>query len=174
MSGRTKPRRHRPRPIAANPIALALHRASRIPPAEIAEVMAPIAASFTALRQGVGSEDQWSVLAGSVELALSIEHKGVVKGLQGHMKQAEAALQAICQRAMHGGTWSRTALYWQEIEALDTFVWLHHEQLKTLSGGEWRQAHDHAMANVRTDGGRVLDINQLRWAQQLDLISTSA
>jgi hypothetical protein len=169
MSGRTKHKRYRPRPVTLDPITLAMRRACRVPAAEIAEVMVPIASSFQALREGVATEDQWAVLAGTAELALAIEHKGVMRGLMGHLQAAEAALQAIYRRAMATGTWQRTALYFQEISALDEFIWLHKTQLEALSEGEWRAAHQRAEALVRSARGRVVDLRQLQGQQQLQL-----
>lgn len=132
--------------------------------------MEPITSAFQALRQGVATEWQWCVLAGSVELGLSIERHGVVRGLQGHLKAAEAALQAIYQRAMASSTWKATALYYQEIEHVDTFVWLHKAQLEALSEGEWLKAHDHAVAVVRSAGGRTLDPRRQQEQAQLQLV----
>jgi hypothetical protein len=154
---------------------LAIHRATKVPAQEIAEVMAPITSSFKAMREGVATEDEWAVLAGTVELGLAIERQGVVKGLQGHLQAAEQSLAAIQRRAMASGAWKPTALYYQEIEALDTFTWLHKTQLENLSGGEWRQAHDRAVAMVLSARGRVVNITELaNGQQQLTLIGACA
>jgi len=172
MPATTKPRRkYRPRTTATNPIALAMRRAHKIPEAEVDLVLQPIAEAFRAMREGVGSEQQWMLLAGSVELGLSIEKQGVVRGLRGHLTAAEASLAAVKHRAMERGAWQATALYWQEIEALDTFVLLHRTQLENLSEGEWRKAHEHAQANVRSAGGQVLTLQELQADQaQLQLV----
>lgn len=176
MSANTKPRkRYRPRPVTLDTMRLAMRRAAKVPVAEIDEVMAPIAASFKAMREGVATEDEWAVLAGTVELGLAIEHQGVVKGLHGHLRAAEQALAAIQRRAMAGGTWRPTALYYQEIEALDTFTWLHKTQLENLSEGEWRKAHDRAVALVLGAQGRVVDLQDLaNGGRQLTLIGAGA
>lgn len=174
MGTSTKPRkRYRPRPVAANPINLAIRRASKIPADEIAAAMAPLLASFTAMREGVGSEQQWQMLAGSVELALSIEQQGVVRGLRGHLTAAEGALAGIKHRAIESGSWRPTPLYWQEIEALDTFVWLHQRQLENLSEGEWRRAYDRAVGVVLSAGGQAVDVRELKEFQQLQLLEGS-
>lgn len=175
MAVSTKPRRkYRPKPVALDTLALASRRAAKVPPAEIEAVMEPIAQSFQAMRQGVGGEDAWSILAGSVELALSIEHKGVVRGLQGHLKAAEAALAAIRQRAMSAGSWKPTPLYFQEIGALDEFTWLHKAQLESLSGGEWLAAHNRAAGIVSSARGTVLDVRVLQVDQaQLQLLGAA-
>jgi hypothetical protein len=162
MATSTKPRRkYRPRPVAANPIKLALRRASRIPPAEIAAVMEPTKAAFRAMREGVGAEGDWIILAGGVELGLSIERQGVVRGVRGHLTAAEDALRAIKHRAMESRAWKCTPLYWQEIEALDSFLLIHQHQLENLSEGEWRRAHEHATAVVLSAGGQVFDVREI-------------
>lgn len=167
MPGNKKSRRalRRRRVLAsANPIALAMRRASLIPQAEINEVMAPIEASFRAMREGVATEDQWCVLAGGVELALSIERTGVgaITGTLGHLQAAETALAEIARRARRPDGWKPTPLYWQEIEHLDTFTLLHKTQLEQLSEGEFHKAHKHAVAQVLGAGGRAVDINDLQ------------
>lgn len=175
MSSNAKPRkRYRPRPVTLDTMKLAMRRACKVPAEEIAEVMQPITASFDAMRQGVGSEDDWTILAGTLELALAIEQQGVVRGLHGHLQAAHDALQGIYRRAMEEAAWHATPMYLQEIEAIDTFVWLHKTQLENLSEGEWRKAHDHAVATVRSAHGRVADIRQLKPSTQLDLIGAQA
>ena len=174
MATSSKPRRkYRPRAQVASPLALAMRRASKIPAGELAVVMEPILASFAHLREGVATEAQWMVLAGSVELALAIERQGVVRGVQGHLTAAERALAAIRHRAMDSGSWRPPALYWQEIEALDTFLPIHKFQLENLSEGEWRRAADQAEAVVRSAGGQVLDIRELE-GEQLQLLGEGA
>ena len=171
MATSSKPRRkYRPKPVARNPIGLAIRRASKIPPAEIEVVMAPITDGFKAAREGVANESQWCLLAGNVELALAIERQGVVRGVLGHLTAAEAALAAIKRRAMASGAWKATSLYWQEIEALDTFVTVHRFQLENLSEGEFHRAYEKAEAIVRSAGGQVIDIRELQ-AEQLQLIT---
>lgn len=172
MGNTTKPRRkYLPRPVARDPIQLAMRRASKIPPQEIAAVMAPIKEAFTAMREGVATESQWVILASSVELALQVERQGVVRGVAGHLTAAEAALAAIKHRAMERGAWRPTSLYWQEIEALDVFVPIHKHQLDHLSEGEWREVYARAEAIVRSAGGQVYDVRELQDdAQQLQLL----
>lgn len=170
MATSSKPRRrYRPRVIARNPLALAMRRASKIPAAEIATVLAPVLESFSHLREGVATETQWQILASTVELALAIERQGVIRGVLGHVTAAEASLAAIKHRAMEGGAWRPTSLHWQEIEALDTFLPIHRFQLENLSEGEWLRAYDRAVAAVRSAGGQVVDIRELE-GEQLHLL----
>jgi hypothetical protein len=166
----TKPRRkYRPKPLAVNPVQLAIRRARKVPPAEIAAAMTPVVECFKALREGVATENQWRMLAGNVELSLAIEKRGIVRGLQGHLVAAESALTGIRHRAMHHGAWKPPAMYWQEIDALDTYVWLLQVQLQELSEGELQKALDAAEANVRSSGRLVMDVREIH-AEQLQLL----
>lgn len=163
MATSSKPRRkYRPRPVVRDPIKLAMRRASVIPPAEIAAVMEPIKASFRAMREGVGSESNWMILFGAIHLAQSIERQGIVRGIAGHLTAAEVAIGAVKRRAMERGTWRPTALYWQEIEALDAFVDIHRHQLEHLSEGEWHEAADRVEAVVRSAGEHLVDVRELQ------------
>lgn len=155
-----KPRRkYRPRPVTLDPIALAKRRAGVVPRDEVQEVMQPVHAAFNALRAGVATEMQWMVLAGTVELALHIERQGVVRGILGHLEAAEQALAAIRVRCMATGQWRGTALYFQELDAIDTAITLHERaQLKHLGQGELLAALDKAEACVRAQGGRVVTL----------------
>lgn len=167
MGNTTKPRRkYRPRVIAANPLDLALRRVRKIPAHEIAEVMDPVVDAFRAMREGVGSEDHWRLLASSVELAIAIEDQGVVRGLQEHLRAAETALSEIARRARADGGWRATPLYFQELDQVRTFVDLHRIQLEQLSEGEWRKAHSLAVGRVISAGGRAFDLDDLNLQQQ--------
>jgi hypothetical protein len=173
MGNTTKPRRkYRPRLTTLDPVRLAMRRAAKIPAAEVAAVMEPVKQAFRAMREGVASERDWIILAGTVELALAVEREGVVRGILGHLTAAEDALRAIKHRAMDRGAWRPTAMYWQEIEALDTFVLLHNTQLTNLSEGEFRRAHARAEATVLSAGGVAFDIRELDTNQgaQLQLL----
>lgn len=178
MSKSKKPhKRYRPRVVTLDTISLAMRRARLIPKAEIDEAMAPIDSSFRAMREGVATEDQWCVLAGSVELALSIEHTrvGTITGVRGHLHAAETALAEIARRARTTGAWRPVPMHLQEIEHLDTFLLLHQAQLEQMSEGEWRQAHEHARAHVLSAGGRAVDITELQMDQgQMELIGAPA
>lgn len=154
MSGR-KPRRIR-WPATANTMALVCQRVALVTPAELAEVMAPLHAASRALREGVATEWQWSVLASSINAAMAVEKQGVVKGLHEHLHAAELALQGIYRRAMQGGTWRPTALYYLELDVINTAVDLHEFQLKQLSHGEVIRALDYAQAEVRSSGGKAI------------------
>lgn len=169
-------RRYRPLGIAPNPVAIALRRARLIPKAEVDQVMAPIDSSLAAVRQGVGSESQWIVLAGSVELALAIERQrlGAICGIEGHLVAAETALAEIARRSRSEAGWRPVQPHLQEIDHLEDFTLLHRAQLEQISEGEFHKAHDYARAMVLASGGRAVDLRELQVHQeQLQLLGAT-
>lgn len=151
-----KPKRKPRWPAAVNTMDLVSRRVALVTPADLATVMEPLQAAFTALRQGVATEWQWSVLASAMNCAQAIEKQGVVRQLAGHLHAAELALHAIYQRAMAGGQWEPTALYFHELDDISEAIRLHKFQLQQLSTGEVIKALDYAQAEVRSSGGRVV------------------
>lgn len=158
-----KPKRKPRWPAAVNTMDLARRRVALITPADLADVMQPLQAAFTALRQGMATEQQWATLASAVNCAKAIDKQGVVKGLASHLLAAELALQSIYNRAMAAGQWQPTALYFQELDSIREAIRLHKFQLQQLSTGEVIKALDYADAEVRSSGGRVM--------RQVDLLS---
>lgn len=164
MASNKKPRKaYRPRPITADTMALATHFAAKPSAADRAEVLGMLRQALTALRQGVATEHQWSVAAGSVTVALAIEHRGIVRGLLGHLKAAEQALQDIYDRALRtgGGRWVRVTLYYQELDALQTFLDLHAFQVKQLGRAEFLAAIDAAQKDTIAKGHTATVANDL-------------
>lgn len=155
MSRNTKPNRpYRPRPVTRHTMALALHHAAKPAPADRAEVLSTLQQALRALREGAATEHQWSIAAGSVTVALAIEHQGIVRGLLGHLKTAEQALQDIYTRALHegGGRWARATLYHSEIDALQTFMDLHTFQIGQLGRAEFLAAINAAQKDIIAQG----------------------
>jgi hypothetical protein len=155
--GRT-PRR--PRPIATNPITLAMNQATRLTVFERERIMVPLRAAVAALRQGVATEYQWMMAVTAVNVGDAIERQGVVRGLAGHLRDIDRALKGICDRAMETGEWRAPALHLEERDLVDLIVDLHGHQLKSLSFGEFNQARDKAVQQTYTDGGRVVPVSQ--------------
>ena len=141
---------------AVNTMDLVSRRVALVTPTDLAQVLHPLQAAFTALRQGVATEWQWSVLASAMNCAQAIDKQGVVKGLHAHLRAAELALQSIYNRAIATGKWQSTSLYYIELDAIDTAIDLHKFQLQQLSTGEVIRALDYAQAEVRSSGGRVM------------------
>lgn len=153
MSRNKKPRKaYRPRQIACNTLDIALHHAAKPTEDDLQDVLQPIAQCVKALREGVATEGQWAIAAGAVQMAISIERQGVVRGLVEHWASAEAALQGIYRRAMAAGEWKPTALYYQELDALQEFLSLHTFQIRQLGRREFIRAVDGAERQVRKDG----------------------
>lgn len=156
MSRSHKPRKaYRPRLIAVNTLEIALHRAAKPAPADRAEVLNILRLAAKALREGVATELQWSIVAGGVDVAKAIERQGIVRGLAEHLASAEASLQAIYDRAMATGVWKPTALYYYELDAVQTFVDLHVFQVNQLGRAEFLAAIDTAQACIHANGDKV-------------------
>lgn len=156
MSRSHKPRKaYRPRQIAINTMEIALHRAAKPAPADRAVVLNILRLAAKALREGVATELQWSIVAGGVDVAKAIERQGIVRGLAEHLASADASLQAIYDRAMATGTWKATALHYYELDAVQTFVDLHVFQVNQLGRAEFLAAIDRATGQVRADGNKV-------------------
>lgn len=152
-----RPRR-RERHVYINVVDLAIDRATLLTPAEIEQIIDPLRAAMRALREGVATETDWSFAASAVNVAKAIEHQGVVRGLSEHLHVAELALQGIQARAMSSSEWQPTALYYQELDTLTNLVELHVFQLQQLSFGEFRRALVSAVDEVRSTGGRVINV----------------
>ena len=153
MSANKKPRKaYRPRPVTADTMALALHYAAKPAAADCAEVLATLAQSVKALREGVATEHQWCTVAGSVTVALAIESRGIVSGLQEHLASAEATLQAIYDRAMRNGRWACVTLYFNELDTLAAFFALHKFQIHQLGRAEFLAAIDAAQKHTIAQG----------------------
>lgn len=159
MSTNKKPRKaYRPRPVTAHTMTLAMHYAAKPAAADRRQVLGMLGSAIQALREGVATEHQWSIAAGSVTVALAIERQGIVRGLLGHLKAAEHALQAIYDRATRtntgtgGGRWVRVTLYYQELDALQTFLDLHAFQVHQLGRAEFLAAIDAAQKDTIAKG----------------------
>ena len=139
MSRNKRPRKaYRPRPVTADTMALALHHAAKPAQQDRAEVLGILRAAIGSLCAGTGSEQDWSITAGSVSVAQAIEQQGIVRGLAGHLAAAELALQAIydrCARAQ-GRIWLRPTLTLAEIDALRLLLQLHSYQVHQLGRAE--------------------------------------
>lgn len=152
---------YRPRPVATNTLVLALHRAAKPSKADIDEVLQPIHQAHKSMREGVVTAQQFGLLAGCLDVAVAIEHLGVVRGLRGHLDAADVALQKIYARSDLDDGWKPTALYWDELDALQTFVDLHVYQINQLSRGEYIAACNRAAGQNRSAGLRVTFVSDI-------------
>lgn len=151
---RSKPprKRYRPRPIAVNTLAIALHRCAKPAREDREEVLSMLAKALAKLQGGTASELDWSVAAGGVSTAQAIERQGVVRGLSQHLAGIEAALQAIYNRCKRPNLWLRPTLTEPEIEAMKLLLELHTFQLEHLSRSELIAAVDQAQKQTLADG----------------------
>ncbi|PUE20329.1 hypothetical protein [Limnohabitans sp. WS1] len=155
MNGQRKPRR--PRWVkSTNTLDIALFRATKLLPDEIAARMDPLRDAHRALREGRATELQWTVIASAVAISLSIEKKGIVRGLIEHLTKADLALARIEQRARKTKTWKPTSLYFDELDSVTTLLELFEYQLQNLSAKEYDQAWHHAKSETARTGGRLI------------------
>lgn len=153
MSRNKKPRKaYRPKAVTADTLGLALHFAAKPTQRDRDEVLGTLRQAIQALRQGVATEHDWSVAAGSVTVAQAIERKGIVRGLHEHITTTEKALQTIYDRAMRTGTWCRTALWFNEMDALANFWEIHAFQIDQLGRKEMLAAIDEAQKHTIAQG----------------------
>ncbi|WP_447775684.1 hypothetical protein [Variovorax boronicumulans] len=144
---------------------MAKARATRLTAAERDQVMNPLRDAVAALRRGVATELEWSQAVSAVNVGDAIETQGVVRGLAGHFRSIDLALQEIGKRARAAGAWSPPALYYEERDLLDLLVDLHGHQIRCLSFGEYSRALDKAVAQTRNAaGGRVIEAAPLQGA----------
>lgn len=155
--GARKPRRPR-WGLTGDTMALAIHGAAKPDRADVDQVIATIMVAHKALREGVATELQWSVLAGSLDTARMIEKQGVVRGLHEHLASAHHALQTVYTRAkqVNPEAWRPTALHYHELDAISTFVDLHAYQIRQLSRKEFLSAITAAVGYVRGHGNVAL------------------
>ncbi|WP_171022547.1 hypothetical protein [Variovorax sp. 3P27G3] len=125
--------------------------------------MNPLRGAVASLRRGVATELEWALAVTAVNIGDAIETQGVVRGLAGHLRSIDLALQEIGKRARSSGDWRPPALYYEERDLMDLLVDLHDHQVKSLSFGEFMRARDKAIAQTASaPGGRVVDVDQLQ------------
>ena len=154
MTHGRKPRK--PRVINVNTFGTALYRAARLTDAEVRETIAPAQACLDRLREGVATEDQHTVLATCLQIAMEIERSGIVRGLREHIAAAQAAMDSIRARALASGAWRPTALYFHELDALRDAVEFHEFQLRQVSSGELTAMARKLIARTQSTGGTAV------------------
>ena len=132
---------------------------------DVDEIFSTLKDALKHMKMGHGSEGGWSVLAGMLEVAMAIERTGIVKGLNGHLQEADIALKSIYRRSMTDGVWSCPTLYWHEMEAIQLFIELHEFQAKQLGSVEFDRAVEMASNQIRKQGHgyvHVQDVSSFR------------
>jgi hypothetical protein len=153
MSGK-KPRKPRYQ-ASHNTLYKAIMRATRYTEEEVQHLMEPINEALTALREGRATEMNWKYLVTAIGIGLSIEHKGVVRGLKEHLMAADNALATVALRCRATGQWRPTALWFDELDAIKLGVELYEYQVRQLSAKEYAAAYNHAIAEIVRTGGEL-------------------
>lgn len=157
--GRRLPRR--PRPVAVNTLEIAAEGAAKMNQHDVNALLSVVQDAFKSLREGVCTLQHWSILAGTLDVSMAIERQGVVRGIHEHLRSAEVALQSIYNRAHSTPTWTPTALYFHELDAVREFVNLHAFQMRNLSRLEFEQVINTTVSQVRSGGARATVVRQL-------------
>jgi hypothetical protein len=163
MNGQRKPRQARP--LNYNPMGTALLNASRLTEAEIADTMQSLHLCEKALREGVATNMQVTIIDSSLSIAAAIEKSGIVRGLGEHIASAQTAMSAIRRRAQRTGVWKPTALHYFELEAIRTAFELHEFQLRQLSAGELQRIVGKLINCTTAQGGEFTRISAEELAQ---------
>lgn len=165
MTHGRQPRQQRTR--VRSPLRAAAWRASKLDAHQVAHIITPVQQAFKALREGVATEWQWAHLVSAMNIADAVNLKTPIRGSRGHIQLAQLALDGIKHRAMATGEWKPTSLHYEELDHVRDGVTIYHHQLTELSRGEYLRAEAHALADVRTAGGVVLQRPQQPTGQQL-------
>lgn len=142
-------------PREKNAFQLAMLRATKLTPAEVAETMAQANHCFARVREGVATEEQHTALHTVLALAMGIEDSGVVKGLREHLDSALRSMDAVRDRALASGAWCCAPLFLHELDAIATAVELHEYQLRHVSSGELQRVTRKLVAQTLSRGGAV-------------------
>lgn len=145
----------------ASPLDVAMNNATKLSPQDVEQIITPCANACAAIVSGSGRRDHWATLCSSLNMSLSIERQGVVRGMAGHLATIEAALLAIAARAGEDDTpptWQPPQLSLDEIDNMRLLVQLHKFQLEQLSYGEYRRAFAATVNRVRGGGGEAVNL----------------
>ena len=153
MNGRRRPRV--PRRITLEPMKLAMNGVSKPRKEEVDQLLDAVRQANKALREGVATLSQWSVLAGTLDVAMSIERRGVVRGLREYLASADLALKAVFNRGNQLQGWCPVHLEFDELDAVQEFVDLYYFQMRQLSREEFDTAINRASKVIRGQGENV-------------------
>lgn len=150
---------HRPtaKPVRNTAMMLVRQLHTRLTVAEVADCIEPLRACFTAMREGRITHHQYLVLNTHLLIALEIERKGIVRGLQAHIDAALAAATSYAARCGTAENWQPGAMYFHEIDAIDTALDLHKFQIEQLTAHELNSTTDRFISRIQTEGGKVFE-----------------
>lgn len=146
-----------------DPMTIATSNATLLTRKEIDGKIEPIRLSVKAMTMGKGTFNDWVRLCTAYNVALSIEHFGVVRGYKGVLSELKTVLSTIGDRAGEfAHKWKSPTLYAHEIQVLRMLCSDHKFQLSQISYGEFIQAYDHAVNKCRSQGGEVFKVGELQ------------
>ncbi len=146
-----------------DPMAIATCHATLLTQKEVMNQIEPMKSSIKAMTMGKGSFADWVRLSSAYNVAMAIEHFGVVRGYSGALEDLKQVLDAIGLRA--GGElniWKSPTLYANEIKVLRMQASDYKFQISQLSYGEYTKAYDYAVRKVRSGQGEVFKVGELQ------------
>lgn len=163
-------------PNPVDPIAAAMDAAALVGIKEINDVFRILHQCRRALMLGCATKLQVDILTGSCTLAQAVEdlHLGTITGLSGHIAACRDALDTIRARYKASpqtrserlAQWGKTGLRFDEIDAIETFLQVHKQQLSQLSRGEFTQAANRAVARAGGTGEKVEMVRDMQAFEQ--------
>lgn len=156
--GRRLPRRPRWGLTGAT-IELVRHNASAMTAAEITLFLAPMHASFDALRAGTASGNHWRVLYSLYFFARALERTGNLAGGLDLIDEFMHAMDDVQLRSFNpeADTWARMTLRAAEMEPMRLAIELLEMQLQNCTWAEFEKSRHLAKAMCRQAGGTVTD-----------------
>ena len=153
MEGRKLPMQR----IHNDPFSLAMYKATALTGEEVNRAITRVRSAFDAMRRGEATYRQMACLCTAMELSLSIEQMGVVKGLSQQLLAAEDAILRLlgAAKAAPGG-WKPPVCRGEQLTVIDEFIDLHKFQLEQISYGEYQRAWQMTVGRTRSKGGDVL------------------
>jgi hypothetical protein len=129
----------KPRPVHLNAVQMAINRARKLAPADVAGHVALITTALATFMRGTDCAAHWRSLADTANVAETFAAMGICSGpdAQRVIEQAQAALYAVQMRHQQRGSWT---LYAQEVEELTWLNALHAHQLRECTYGEFERA----------------------------------
>lgn len=146
-----------------DPMAIATCNSTLLTAKELSQEIEPLKQSIKAVTMGRGTFADWVRLCSAYNVAMAIEHFGVVRGYKEALDELRLVLDAVGVRG--GGdakNWKSPALHSHEMKVLRMQAADYKFQLGQLSYGEYKQAYDRAVNKVRSGSGEVFEVGALQ------------
>jgi hypothetical protein len=125
--------------IVTDPISLAIANARAIAPDDVAMHERIMQTALDEFSRGLHCHAHWLSMADCANMAQTLAEMRIVGGAEvmAIVHASQATLAAVMQRHQAGGSWTLRA---PELASLRDLVWLHTQQLRTASHGEFSRA----------------------------------